>query len=126
MSERARQGEVATASTGAAGSAAYLERRSLPVVEFEITGRHMEVTAAMERQIRQHIDKLPRFDSQIQYLTVMLGMESGNNQVEITAKCHRSDLIAEAQGHDMYQVIDEAFGKMKRQVVRLHDKLTDH
>jgi len=95
-------------------------------VEVEIAGRHMEVTEPMERHIREHIEKLPRFDDKIQYLTVTLDIDSGSPVVEIIAKCHRNDLVAEASGHDMYQSIDEAFAKMRRQIIRLHDKLVDH
>ena len=95
-------------------------------MQVDITGRHMDVTEAMERQIRQHIDKLPKFDQKIQYLTVTLDDDGGNQLVEIIAKCHQSDLVAEAKGHDMYQTIDEAFAKIKRQIRRLHDKLVDH
>ena len=95
-------------------------------MEVEITGRHMEVTEPMSRHIHEHIEKLPRFDDKIQYLTVMLDIDSGNPLVEIIAKCHRTDLIAEAGGHDMYQSIDEAFAKMRRQITRLHDKRVDH
>jgi putative sigma-54 modulation protein len=95
-------------------------------VEVEITGRHMEVTEPMARHINDHVEKLPRFDERIQYMTVMLDMDNGNALVEIIAKCHRTDLVAEARGHDMYQSIDEAFAKMRRQINRLHDKIVDH
>ncbi len=95
-------------------------------MQVEIAGRHMDVTEPMEIQIRQHVEKLPRFDDKIQYLTVTLDTDGGSNLVEIIAKCHRSDLVAEARGHDMYQTIDEAFAKIGRQIRRLHDKLVDH
>ncbi len=80
----------------------------------------------MDRHIRQHIEKLPRLDEKIQYLTVTLEVDSGDQLVEIIAKCHRADLVAEARGHDMYESIDEAFAKMERQITRYHDKLVNH
>ncbi len=95
-------------------------------MDVQIAGRHVQVTEAMERHIRQHIRKLPRFDDRIQYISVTLGMDSGTQLVEILAKCHRADLVAEAKGHDMYQCIDEGFARMQRQISRLHDKLVDH
>ncbi len=95
-------------------------------MEVEITGKHVEVTEPMARHINDHIEKLPRFDERIQYMTVMLDVDNGSPKVEIIAKCHRTDLVAEARGHDMYQTIDEAFAKMRRQVSRLHDKIVDH
>ncbi len=95
-------------------------------MEVEITGKHVEVTEPMSRHINDHIEKLPRFDEHIQYMTVMLDVDNGSPAVEIIAKCHRTDLVAEARGHDMYQSIDEAFAKMRRQISRLHDKIVDH
>jgi putative sigma-54 modulation protein len=92
-------------------------------VDVTIAGRRVDVTEPMERHIRQHIDRLPRFDGKIQYLTVTLAVDAGDQLVEIIAKCHRADLVAEAQSHDMYQSIDEAFGKMERQISRHHDKM---
>ena len=92
-------------------------------MDVQITGRHVEVTEPMEEHIRQHVEKLPRYDSKIQYLTVRLDVDSGNQLVEIVAKCHRADLVAEGKGHDIYQSIDEAFAKIGRQIARYHDKL---
>ncbi len=86
----------------------------------------MRVTPAMDRHIRQHIEKLPRIGDRIQYLTVTLEVDAGDQLVEVIAKCHRADLVAEARSHDMYQCIDEAFAKMGRQIARHHDKLVDH
>ena len=42
----------------------------------------------------------------------MLAADSGNQMVEIIAKYHRANLVAEATGHDMYRSIDEAFAKI--------------
>jgi len=95
-------------------------------MDVEITGRHTEVTDDIRNYVWQHIEKLPRHDDKIQYVTVTLDENSGTQMVEIIAKCHRADLVAEAKGHDMYRSIDEAFGKMERQIKRYHDKLVDH
>lgn len=92
-------------------------------MDVDITGRHVEVTAPMEAHIRQHIDKLPRYDDRILYVNVTLNMESGSQRCEVMVKCHRADLVAEASSRDMYQSIEEAFGKMERQITRFHDKL---
>ena len=92
-------------------------------MEVTIAGRHVQVTEPMSRHIQEHVDRLPRFDGHIQYITVALGVESGFRTVEVIAKCHKADLVAEAKSHDMYQSIDEAFAKMQRQIVRHHDKM---
>ena len=95
-------------------------------VDVEITGKHVEITEPMERHVRQHVEKLPRYGDTIQYLTVTVAVDSGNQVVEIIAKYHRARLVAEAKSHDVYQSIDEAFAKVSRQIARRHDKLVRH
>ena len=94
-------------------------------MDVTISGRHMEVTDAMESHIRERIGKLPRFDDRIQAVSVTLASDAGEEQIEVIAKCHRNVLVAEARSHDMYDSIDEAFAKLERRVARLHDKLVD-
>lgn len=93
-------------------------------MEVEITGRHFEVTDTLEKHVRQHIDKLTRFDNRIHSLTVTLAVESATKKAELVANCHHSVLVAEAEAHDMYDAIVQAFAKMEHQITRLHDKLT--
>ncbi len=95
-------------------------------MDLQITGRHIEVTDGMKQHIRQHVEKLPKFDDKIQYVTVTLDVDGGDQFVELIAKCHRADLVAEARGHDIYPCIDQAFAKLQRQITRHHDKLTSH
>jgi putative sigma-54 modulation protein len=95
-------------------------------VNLQITGRHIEVTDGMKEHIGQHVEKLPKFGGKIQYITVTLDVDGGDPFVELIAKCHRADLIAEARAHDMYACIDQAFAKLQRQITRHHDKLTSH
>ncbi len=92
-------------------------------MDLTITGRHVEVTDAMERHIREHVDRLPRFDNQIHHITVTLANDSSGQQVELIARCHKSTLVAKVRGHDMYRSIEEAFSKLERRVARLHGKL---
>ncbi len=92
----------------------------------EITGRHVELNDATERHVRDHIEELPKYDDKIQYISVTLDIDGGNPAVEIVAKCHRADLVAEERGHDMYRCIDGAFAKIKRQIKRHHDRLVSH
>lgn len=92
-------------------------------MEVTISGRHMEVTEAMEKHVREHIDRLPHFDNHIQHVTVTLGRDSHSQHVEVIAKCHKTTLVANARGHDVYKSIEEAFAKLERQVARSHDKL---
>mgnify|MGYP006291873543 CR=1 FL=1 len=94
-------------------------------MDVTISGRHMQVTEPMERHIRSRIAKLTRYDDQIISVTVTLENDSNREQVEVIAKCHRNVLVTNAEGHDLYDSIDEAFSKLERRVSRLHDKLVN-
>jgi ribosomal subunit interface protein len=76
----------------------------------------------MERHIQEHVQKLPRFDDKIQYLTVTLAVDSGSHLAEVMLKCHRTEMVAQGKSHDIYQSIDEAFARLERQIGRHHDK----
>jgi putative sigma-54 modulation protein len=86
----------------------------------------MDVTDAMGNHIRARIDKLPRYDDDIQSVTVTLDDEASGEEVEIIAKCHRDVLVTSASGHDMYAAIDAAFDKLERRISKLHDKLINN
>ncbi len=94
-------------------------------MEVVITGRHVDVTEPMNTHIHQRVNRLPRFDDKIQYLSVTLSMDSNAQHCEILTKCHRADLVAESRSHDMYESIDAAFGKIERRIARHHDKLVN-
>lgn len=93
-------------------------------MEITISGRHMEVTEAMQKQIREHVGKLPRFDDQIQHVTATLINDPAGQKVEVIAKCHKAILVANGQSHDVYLSIDQAFEKLQKRITRFHDKLT--
>jgi ribosomal subunit interface protein len=86
----------------------------------------MEVTDAMEKHIRSHLKKLPRYDDQIQSITVTLDNGSAGEEVEVIAKCHNKVLVTNSRGHDLYAAIDEAFSRMERRISRLHKRLVEH
>lgn len=95
-------------------------------MDLQISGRHVEVTDAIRKCIQRHVEGLPPYDEQIQYMSVTLGLDSGRQTAEIIAKFHKTKLIAEAQSHDMYECIERAFAKIERQTSRLHDKMVSH
>ena len=94
-------------------------------MEITISARHMDLTEAMEDHIRERIEKLPRFDDHIISIKVTLDDDTGEDSVEVIAKCHKDLLITTSQQHDLYPAIDEAFTKLERRISKLHDKLTE-
>ncbi len=94
-------------------------------MDITISARHMDLTEAMESHIRERIERLPRFDDHIMSVKVTLDDDTGRENVEIIAKCHKELLITTSQQHDLYAAIDDAFAKLERRITKLHDKLTE-
>ncbi len=94
-------------------------------MEVQISGRHYDITDVIEDHVEQRVKKLPRYDDQIIRLSVVLEVDSGNDTAEVIAKCRGTTLVAESTGHDMHAAIDDAFGKMEREVKRYHEKMID-
>ena len=95
-------------------------------MEVQIAGRHVEITDQMDGHIREQVEKLPPFAEKAQYVSVTLAVDSGNQVAEIIARSGRTDFVAQATTHDMYQSIDEAFNKMERRITRKHDRLVNN
>ena len=94
-------------------------------MDVTISGRHMDVTDAMEKHIRQHLDKLPRLDDEILSVTVTLDADSPGEKAEVIAKCHRDVLVTHSSQRDLYASIDEAFARMERRISKLHNKMIE-
>ncbi|MFW5923231.1 MAG: ribosome hibernation-promoting factor, HPF/YfiA family [Planctomycetota bacterium] len=94
-------------------------------MDLTISGRHMDITDAMEDHIRARVDKLPRLDDHVLSITVTLDDTAAGDEVEVIAKCHQKVLVTSSSGHDLYASIDEAFSKMERRIRKLHEKLVE-
>ncbi|MER3424437.1 MAG: ribosome-associated translation inhibitor RaiA [Nitrospiraceae bacterium] len=84
-----------------------------------ITGRHIEVTAALRRYIEARIKRLARY-----------GMKLGGVQIVHTAEIVLALDGAVIQGKtattEMYASIDQLMDKISRQLVKRKEKLVDH
>ena len=87
-----------------------------------VVGRQFEITEPIRLHAEKKAQKLDTYKSIVQQIDFRIWKESPSKEeyaVELTVDVERhEDFIAKAEGHDVYDVIDDAVTKADRQ---LHD-----
>jgi putative sigma-54 modulation protein len=92
-------------------------------MEFEFTGRHVEITPAIQRLARKELEKLGRIlDSAPMRAHIILTSEKYRQCTEIIVYWRDSVFAGQAQNSDLNQSISTAAGKVQKQVLRLKEK----
>ncbi len=92
-------------------------------MELEITGRHIELTPAIERLVRKELGKLSRvLDSAPMRAHVILSSEKHRKCAEVVVHWRDSVFTAVAENSDINQSISAASAKVEKQVLRLKEK----
>jgi putative sigma-54 modulation protein len=92
-------------------------------MEFEFTGRHVEITPAIERLARKELQKLGRIlDSAPMRAHVILTSEKYRQCTEIIVYWRDSVFAGQAENSDLNQSISAAAGRVQKQVLRLKEK----
>jgi putative sigma-54 modulation protein len=87
-------------------------------VDMIISGRHLEITAAIRQYAEDKAGKLPKFYDLIQSIEVILdGAESRQKRAEIVVTAeHKNRFVATHEGEDLYGCIDQAVQKAQHQL----------
>jgi putative sigma-54 modulation protein len=92
-------------------------------MEFEFTGRHVEITPAVERLVRKELGKLNRIlDSAPMRAHVILSSEKHRKCAEIVLYWRDNVFTGVAENNDLTQSVAVAADKVKKQVMRLKEK----
>ncbi len=87
------------------------------------TGRHVEVTPALQEHGRERIAKLLKFLPGILEAHVILSVEKYRHRAEVNVHTRRADLSAVEETGDMYSSLTQAFEKLERQARKRKDKV---
>lgn len=93
---------------------------------FQITGRHVEITDSLRTYIIDKISKIERFMNRIVDVNVILDIQKLDNRVEIILRAANTKIRSLAISTDMYVSIDQAVDKLEAQILRYKSKLQDH
>jgi putative sigma-54 modulation protein len=95
-------------------------------MEFEYTGRHVDVTPALRRHVEEHFSKLDHiFNDSTARAHVIIEVEKNRHMGEILLHWRGETLTARDVNADMYQALTRAIQKIEKQAVKLKKKLID-
>lgn len=95
-------------------------------MNFEFTGRHIEVTPALKSHVEEHFKKIDHiFDGKPAKAHVIIEVERGRHRSEIVINWRNEVLTAESDNSDMYQSLSQTIDKIEKQAKKLKDKVID-
>lgn len=92
-------------------------------MKHNITGKNIEVTAALESAVVEKFTKLDKYFNENVEAHVTLIVEKLVHVIEITIPFNGSVLRAEVEGKNMYNIIDDAVDIIEKQVNKFKNKL---
>jgi putative sigma-54 modulation protein len=95
-------------------------------MEFEYTGRHVEVTPAIRAHVEDHFRKIEHiFTDTTARAHVIIDVEKNRQIGEILVHWREHTLTARDTNADMYQALSRAITKIEKQALKLKKKIID-
>ena len=95
-------------------------------MEFEYTGRHVDVTPAIRTHVEEHFQKLEHiFNDSAARAHVIIEVEKNRQIGEILVHWRDHTLTATDTNADMYQALTRAIAKIEKQALKLKKKIID-
>ena len=91
-----------------------------------ITGRHVDITAALRRYIESRIRRLERYGMKMGDVQVVLEVEKYRHTAEVVFNCNGAVIQSKTSTREMYGSIDQLLDKISRQILKRKGKLVDH
>ncbi len=95
-------------------------------MEFEYTGRHVDVTPAIRRHVEDHFSKIEHiFNDTTARAHIIIEVEKNRHMGEVLVHWREHTLTARDINADMYQALTRAIAKIEKKTVKLKKKLID-
>ncbi len=95
-------------------------------MEFEYTGRHVEVTPALRTHVEDHFQKLEHiFNDTTARAHVIMEVEKNRQIGEVLVHWREHTLTATDTNADMYLALTRAIAKIEKQALKLKKKIID-
>jgi putative sigma-54 modulation protein len=94
-------------------------------MRIDVSGKHLDVTSAIEEYADSKCSKLPRYYNGVQSVEVVLEQPRHERfEVELRVDVEKHDtFVAHADGQDLYKCIDSSVDKMVRQLTDFKERL---
>ncbi|MGB8507720.1 MAG: ribosome-associated translation inhibitor RaiA [Pyrinomonadaceae bacterium] len=96
-------------------------------MQFEYTGRHIEVTPAIRMHVEDHFTKLDQIfgDSSTARAHIVIEVNKTRHIAEIILHWRDHTMTATDTNADMYQALTRVIGKIEKQAVKLKKKIIE-
>ncbi|HEV7844246.1 MAG TPA: ribosome-associated translation inhibitor RaiA [Pyrinomonadaceae bacterium] len=95
-------------------------------MEFEYTGRHIDVTPALRAHVEDHFQKIEQiFSDTTARAHVIIEVEKNRQIGEVLVHWREHTLTATDTNADMYMALTRAIAKIEKQAIKLKKKIID-
>jgi putative sigma-54 modulation protein len=91
-----------------------------------ITGRHVDITAALRRYIESRMKRLERYGMKLGDVQVVLEVEKYRHTAEVVFTFNGAVIQAKTSTTEMYGTIDQLLTKVSRQLLKRKEKRVSH
>jgi putative sigma-54 modulation protein len=91
-----------------------------------LTGRRVEITAALRRYVETKLKRLERFGVKLSNIQVVVGVEKFRHTAEATCMLNGRAIQAKVSTEEMYASIDQLVDKIGNQIRKRKERLVDH
>ncbi len=96
-------------------------------MRIKITGRHMDVTEAIQAYAEKKVARLSKFHNRLSDIEVIIESGKLEKRVEIILKVdHHAPFVVHASHEDAYACIDAAVDKIERKLNKFKEKTHSH
>ncbi len=92
-------------------------------MKYNINGKNIELTAALENAVEDKIVKLDKYFNDNVTAQITLSVEKLSHIIEITIPFNGSVLRAEVEGKNMYNIIDDAVAVIEKQINKYKNRI---
>jgi putative sigma-54 modulation protein len=95
-------------------------------MQINITGHHVDITAALRAYVEDKFERLERHFDNMTNVHVILEVVKERQKAEATIHVSRGQVYADSEDENMYAAIDSLTDKLDRQIKKHKEKLKDH
>ncbi len=92
----------------------------------KITGRHMDVTPALKRYIRQRFERLDRYDVSPDRLEIVLSVTKLQHTAEVVCSIRGKRFQAKTSTREMYATVDQLADRLHGQIRKYKERRVEH
>lgn len=95
-------------------------------MKLKITGRHMEITPALQQHLETRFARLDRYGLKFGSMQVILGVEKLQHKAEVVCTVNGKRVQAKTATREMYATIDAVADRLDAQLRKWKDRLVSH